>query len=154
MCDTCNLTGGDSHQIPDVFLTEAAAALGAAQSPAWVSYSFPSSLTSGNQNTSFNTLEPALHTPIPNTILYPREGEAAPWSSTAPPCKHQAGAAFLHWTAQPIQVGSKPGKPDLNRQSRRKMSCPAWHEQQIPGPALSPGCVKLSVVFTSASTAS
>lgn len=33
------------------------------------------------------------------------------------------------------------------------MSCTAWHEPQIPGPALSPGCVKPSVVFTSACTA-
>lgn len=53
----------------------------------------------------------------------------------------------------PFKSAYKPGKPDLNRQSRRKMSCTARHEQQIPSPVLSPGCVKLSVVFTSASTA-
>lgn len=111
MCDTCNLTGGDSHQIPDAFLTEAAAALGAAQSQNWVSYSFPSSLTSRNQTTLFNTLEPALQSPIPNTVLHPRNarlprgavqllrcpGLRQIWEETCP-CRQQASFPALNST--------------------------------------------------------
>ena len=62
--------------------------------------------------------------------------------------------SFLDWRVRPIQVGYKLGKPDLNRKSRRKMHCAAWHKQQISGPELSTGCVKLSVMFTSATVAS
>lgn len=50
----------------------------------------------------------------------------------------------------PFKSAYTPGKPDLNRQSRRKMSCTARHEQQIPGSVFSPGlCEAFSCVYIS-----
>lgn len=93
----------------------------------------------------FNSLKPALHTPIPNTILHPRNGRL-PHTEQDSSSTQTPGQLSCTQQHKPIQVGYKPGKPDLNRQSRRKMSCAAWHEQQIPGPVL---CEAFSCVYIS-----